>query len=77
MAENMRQQLRITPERLETINNILLNPEMQVVNDFLDVVAIYGTPEEINQKAARAMHLPLILECVAETHPHYRESWNG
>jgi len=72
MAENMRQRLRIAPERLETINDILLNPDMQVVNEFLDVVAKYGTPEEINQKAARAMHLPLLLERVAESQPQYR-----
>ena len=39
----------------------LLNPDMRVVNDLLDVVAKYGTPEEINAKAAEARKLPNLL----------------
>lgn len=71
MSENMRRRLKIAPDRLETINAVLLDPQMRVINDFLDVVAKYGTPEEINQKAARAMHLPTLLDRVKENRPDY------
>lgn len=74
MAEKLRQRLMIAPDRLEAINAVLMDPNMRVVNDFLDVVAKYGTPEEINQKAAQAMHLPSLLDRVKETNPDY---WAG
>lgn len=71
MTENLRQRLQITPDRLDALNAVLLNPEMRIVNEFLDVVAKYGSPEEINQKAARAMHLPSLLDRVAAENPGY------
>jgi hypothetical protein len=71
MHENIRQRLQIAPDRLDAINAILLNPEMQVVNDFLDVVAKYGTPEEINAQAEAARALPALLKRVEETKPDY------
>jgi hypothetical protein len=71
MNDDVRQRLRIAPERLDALNAILMDPNMQVVNDFLEVVAKYGTPEEINKKAARAMHLPTLLRRVRETRPDY------
>ena len=49
--------LTIPNERLEAINAVLLNPDMRVINDFLAVVAKYGTPEEINQQAMEAGQL--------------------
>ncbi len=72
MTKQLRQRLKIAPERLEAINEILLNPDMRVINDFLDIVAKYGTPEEINQKAARAMHLPTLLEQTERINTEYR-----
>ncbi len=72
MTENLRQRLQITPDRLDALNAVLLNPDMRIVNEFLDVVAKYGSPEEINQKAARAMHLPSLLDRVAAENPGYR-----
>ena len=48
MSEDMRQRLRISSDRLDALNDILLNPDMRVIDDFLKVVAKYGTPEEIN-----------------------------
>ena len=44
MENHMRDQLKIPYSRLDEINGILLDPEMRVINDFLDVVARYGTP---------------------------------
>ncbi len=71
MDDEIRHRLWITPDRLEAINAVLLDPDMRVIDDFFDVVARYGTPEEINQKAALAMHLPALLERVGEKRPDY------
>ena len=44
----------VTPQnslfRLDDLNAVLLNPDTRVVNDFLAVVAKYGSPAEINAK---------------------------
>lgn len=69
MTDQMRELLRIPYSRLDDINAVLLNPDMRVVNDFLAVVAKYGTPEEINRKAAQARQLPNLLKQVEQTHP--------
>ena len=61
MDESLRQLLKIPAERLEDVNAVLLNPDTQVINDFLAVVAKYGTPEEINRKAEEARQLPALL----------------
>ena len=71
MGEDLRNLLKIPYDRLDDINNILLNPDMQVVNDFLAVVKKYGTPEEINQKANQARDLSVLLKKVEQTKPEY------
>lgn len=57
----LRDRLRIPEDRLADINAVLLDSDSQVVNDFLAVVAKYGTPEEINAKAAEARSLPSLM----------------
>jgi hypothetical protein len=71
MSEKLRQRLRISDDRLTALNKVLLNPDMQVVNDFLAVVAKYGAPEEINAQAAAARELPALREKVATIRPEY------
>ena len=71
MDENIRQLLKIDPSRLDALNSILLDPDMQVVNDFLKVVEKYGTPHEINQKAEQAGKLENLLKQVEHTRPEY------
>ena len=44
---------------------------MRVVDDLVEVVARYGTPEEINRQAREAGELPALLERVRATHPQY------
>jgi hypothetical protein len=44
---------------------------MRVINDFLDVVAKYGTPEEINAKAREARAIENLLGKVKETKPEF------
>jgi hypothetical protein len=71
MDNKLRQQLKIPYDRLDDINAVLLNPDTRVVNDLLEVVAKYGTPQEINQKAEQARQLPALLKRVREEKPEY------
>jgi hypothetical protein len=73
MGSDLRKKLAIPVERLEAINQLLLNPDMQLINDFLAVVDKYGSPDEINQKAAEAGKLKNLLQKVEETQPGYLE----
>ncbi|OGO39290.1 MAG: hypothetical protein A2W35_08855 [Chloroflexi bacterium RBG_16_57_11] len=63
--------LKIPYDRLDGLNAVLLDPDMQVLNNFLEVVQKYGTPEEINRKAAEARQLPNLLKKVEHTKPEY------
>ena len=58
---DLRQKLKISGAQLDEINALLLDPNTQVINDFLQVVAKHGTPEEINHKAAEARKLPNLM----------------
>jgi hypothetical protein len=71
MSQNLRQLLKIPSARLDEINALLLNPDTQVINDFLAVVEKYGTPHEINLKARQAGQLPALLERVRAVQPDY------
>jgi len=73
MNDHLRQKLAIPEERLQEINSILLNPDMQVINQFLEVVKKYGTPEEINRKAQQALALPALYERVKIIRPEYMD----
>ncbi len=70
---DMQNRLKISSDKLDSINEILLNPEMEVINDFLEVVAKYGTPEEINAKADKARKLENLLALVKKTNPDHLE----
>jgi hypothetical protein len=71
MTANNRKMLKIPYDRLDEINAVLLNPDTQVINDFLSVVAKHGTSEEINRKAEAARYLPALLSRVEATNPKY------
>jgi len=73
MNNQLKTLLKIPHERIDEINAILLDPESLVVNDFLQVVEKYGSPDEINKKAARARQLPALMERVKEIKPEYLE----
>ena len=74
MNNNLRDRLKIPYQRLDAINEVLLDKNTQVVNDFLEVVGKYGTPEEINRKAEEAGKLESLLKKVDETKPDYLEA---
>jgi len=51
---NLRERLRIADSQLQAINDLILDPENQAITALLDIVAKYGTPDEINRKAREA-----------------------
>ena len=69
--EKLLGKLRLPAERLEEINSALFTPNMHVMNDFLDVIEKYGSPEEINYQAETARQLPSLLEHLRSTRPTY------
>jgi hypothetical protein len=71
MIANLRDRLMITPDRLNVLNAVLGDGDMQVINDVLEVVARYGTPEDINAKAEQAMQLSTLLRQVEQHRPDY------
>ena len=76
MKEDIRRRLLIPQERLDALNEILMDPDMQVINEFLAVVEKYGTPEEINRKAEAARQMSALRERVAEVKPVYLADLN-
>lgn len=73
MSTSLRERLKIPTSRVEDLNRILLDPDSRVMVDFLAVVEKYGTPEQINRKAAEAGALPRLLEQVQDSHPENHE----
>ena len=68
---SLRESLRIEPSVLEEINRFLLDPDNPVVNALLQVVAKYGTPDEINAQAQKARDLSNLLEKLRELSSPY------
>jgi len=71
MDHKLRELLEIRHSRLDAINEVLLDPNSKIINAFLDVVAKYGTPEEINRKAAEARKLENLYTKVKERKPEF------
>ncbi|HEY3311390.1 MAG TPA: hypothetical protein VGK00_07085 [Anaerolineales bacterium] len=71
MDEKYRQMLQIPSSRLDDINAVLLSPDTRVINEFLAVVAKYGTPEEINRKHLESRKLETLLNKVRLRNPQY------
>jgi hypothetical protein len=63
--------LRISTAALDELNALLLDPDSRVIQAFLEVVARYGTPEEINRKAEAARALPNLLARLQEQRSPY------
>jgi hypothetical protein len=58
---DLRDNLKITTERVDEINAVLLDPNNKLVNQLLELVDSYGGPEEINRKASEARRLDAIM----------------
>ena len=61
--------LKISPDKLKAFNSVLLDPNSQVMKDFLAVVAKYGTPKEINRKHRAARKMENLFKIVQERSP--------
>ncbi len=71
MDTSLQNKLTIPHDRLDAINRVLSDPNSRVMEDFLKVVAKYGTPDQINQKALTAAQLGHLLSRVKATKPEY------
>ncbi len=69
MEKDLRKLLAIPTDRLDAINAVLLDPGEKVMNDFLAIVAKYGTPEEINRKHRESRKLDHLMKLVGEHAP--------
>lgn len=70
---DLQNRMKISPSRIDAINEVILNPDSQIMQDFLKVVEKYGTPEEINAKAEEAGKLENLLQRVSDETPEYRK----
>jgi bifunctional DNA-binding transcriptional regulator/antitoxin component of YhaV-PrlF toxin-antitoxin module len=71
MSLDLRGQLAIPADRLAALNAFLDDPSSRVVGDLLEVVARYGTPDEINRRAHDAGSLPALRDRLREVQPSY------
>jgi hypothetical protein len=71
MDNELRSLLEIQHNRLDAINEVLLDPDIKIIQAFLEVVKKYGTPQEINRKARQARSLDNLLARVNERQPAY------
>jgi hypothetical protein len=71
MDNKYRELLKIPQNRLDAINSVLLDPNSKVMNDFLSVVAKYGTPEEINRKHAESRRLENLFRQAEAKNPEH------
>lgn len=68
--------LEIPQGHLQAVNDVFLDGNMQVMKDFLSVVAKYGTPEEINKKHLKARKLQNLFKQVEAKAPDYLKDLN-
>lgn len=71
MEKDLRKLLAIPTDRLDAINAVLLDPDEKVMENFLALVAKYGTPEEINRKHRESRKLERLMKTVGERAPDY------
>ena len=72
----MQSLLKIDPNRLEAINSVLLDPNSRVMKAFLDIVAKYGTPAEINRKHRESRKMENLFKQVEAKAPDYLKDLN-
>ena len=71
MESDLRNRLRISASSLDEINSLLLDPNTQVISDFLAVVESHGSVDEINRKAREAGQLTVLLQRLKEIDSPY------
>lgn len=68
---DLQQKLAIPPDRLAAVNAVFTDPNSTVMKEFLEVVAKYGTPEEINRKHRENRKMEALFAKVRERAPQY------
>jgi len=71
MDSALRKRLKIAPRSLASINKLLLDPKNRLVNDVLEVIAKYGTIEEINRKSEQSRRLSSLMSRLREIKSPY------
>ncbi|MFZ1043696.1 MAG: hypothetical protein WAN58_20540 [Anaerolineales bacterium] len=61
--------LKISPDKVKAVNSVFLDPDSQVMKNFFEVVAKYGTPQEINRKHRAARKMENLFKIVQERNP--------
>ena len=69
--KELQNRLHIPTGRLDALNGLLIDPEAPVIQEFLSIVSAYGTPEEINAKAAAARKSEALLKKVEAKNKDY------
>ena len=69
--KNLRESLKISPDRLEEINGLLTDPGNAIVNQITELIERYGGPDEINRKADEARRLDNLLQRLADEKSPY------
>ena len=59
---DLRERLAISEAQLRRINDFLLDPNSEVVSEFLAIVEKHGGPDELNRKAEAARGLPALMD---------------
>jgi hypothetical protein len=67
---NLQKLLKISPDKIKAVNSVFLDPDSQVMKNFFEVVAKYGTPEEINRKHKQARKLENLYKHIEERNPN-------
>ncbi|HND94094.1 MAG TPA: hypothetical protein PLI75_20090, partial [Anaerolineales bacterium] len=68
--------LKINPNLVDSVNSVLLDPNSRVMKNFFDVVAKYGTPEEINRKHRESRKMENLFKQVEAKAPEYIKDLN-
>ncbi|MBI9046376.1 MAG: hypothetical protein JEZ06_17925 [Anaerolineaceae bacterium] len=71
---SIREKLLIPDENLAAINDLFLDPNMEIINRFVKVVEKYGSPEEINAQAKKNGKLENLLGMVKDKTPEYYDN---
>lgn len=66
---DIQSRLEIPKDYLDEVNHVLLDPNSEVMQKFLAVVAKYGNPEEINRKHVQSRRLENLLDLVSKKSP--------
>ncbi|HEU0291166.1 MAG TPA: hypothetical protein VFR47_00420 [Anaerolineales bacterium] len=76
MLKTLQDPIDISADKLEAINAVLHDPNSQVMQNFLDVVRKYGSPEEINHRHRESRKLTNLFKQIEAKAPAYVKDLN-